>query len=157
MPKTKFQDFIFTVIMVIVMVYVMICYNIAISNGGLNNEVFLEAFKELPIMGVIAFVLEFFIIGKITKGIAFKLINPEKVPPILITVMISSLIVAFMCPIMSLMATIIFNYTNLESLVSTWLQITVLNFPMAFFWQIFYAGPLVRFIFRKLFRKQLAS
>lgn len=157
MPKTKFQDFIFTVIMVIVMVYVMICYNIAISNGELTNSVFLEAFKELPIMGVIAFILEFFIIGKVTKGITFKLINPEKVPPILITVMISSLIVAFMCPIMSFMATVIFNYTNLESLISTWLQITILNFPMAFFWQIFYAGPLVRFIFRKLFKKQLAS
>lgn len=157
MPKTKFQDFIFTVIMVIVMVYAMICYNIAISNGELTNSVFLEAFKELPIMGVIAFILEFFIIGKVTKGITFKLINPEKVPPILITVMISSLIVAFMCPIMSFMATVIFNYTNLESLISTWLQITILNFPMAFFWQIFYAGPLVRFIFRKLFKKQLAS
>jgi len=26
-----------------------------------------------------------------------------------------------------------------------------MNFPMAFFWQIFYAGPFVRFIFGKLF------
>jgi hypothetical protein len=29
----------------------------------------------------------------------------------------------------------------------------VFNFPMAFFWQIFYAGPFVRFIFGLLFRE----
>lgn len=28
MPKNKFQDAVFTVIMVIVMVYAMVCYNI---------------------------------------------------------------------------------------------------------------------------------
>lgn len=33
MPKTKFQDFIFTIIMVIVMVYAMVCYNIAFDKG----------------------------------------------------------------------------------------------------------------------------
>ena len=30
MPKTKFQDFIYTIIMAALMVYVMVCYNIAI-------------------------------------------------------------------------------------------------------------------------------
>lgn len=45
MPKTKFQDVIFTIMMVILMVYAMICYNIAISMGGLSNQVFLMAFS----------------------------------------------------------------------------------------------------------------
>lgn len=40
MPKNKFQDVIFTIIMVFVMVYVMICYNIALNIGGMKNEVF---------------------------------------------------------------------------------------------------------------------
>ena len=26
-----------------------------------------------------------------------------------------------------------------------------INFPMAFFWQLIYAGPIVRFIFRHIF------
>lgn len=45
MPKTKFQDFIYTLIMVIVMVYAMVCYNVAINMGSLNNTVFLLCFK----------------------------------------------------------------------------------------------------------------
>ena len=42
MPKNKFQDVIFTIIMVFVMVYTMICYNIALNVGGMNNQVFLK-------------------------------------------------------------------------------------------------------------------
>ena len=157
MPKTKSQDLVYTIIMVIVMVYAMICYNIAIGMGGMNNSVFINAFGELPIMGVIAFILEFLFVGKITKEITFKIINPKQTQPIFITLIISSLIVCFMCPLMSFFATILFNYSGIENLVSTWLQITVRNFPMALCWQIFYAGPLVRFIFRKIFAKQLSK
>ena len=62
MPKNKFQDVIFTIIMVFVMVYTMICYNIALNVGGMNNQVFLNAFHELVIMGPIAFILYFFLI-----------------------------------------------------------------------------------------------
>ena len=39
MPKTKFQEVIFTIMMVFVMVYAMICYNIALNVGGMNNTV----------------------------------------------------------------------------------------------------------------------
>ena len=35
--------------------------------------------------------------------------------------------------------------------VAVWLQTTAFNFPMAFFWQLIYAGPIVRFIFRHIF------
>lgn len=157
MPKTKFQDLVYTIIMVIVMVYAMICYNIAIGIGGMNNNVFLMAFGELPIMGIIAFLLEFLFIGKITQKIAFKILNPKETQPIFIILTISSLIVCFMCPLMSFFATVLFNYSGLENLISTWLEISVRNFPMELCWQIFYAGPFVRFIFKKIFAKQLAK
>lgn len=110
MPKTKFQDSVYTIIMVIVMVYAMICYNIAIAMGGMNNSIFLNAFGELPIMGVIAFILEFLFIGNITKKIAFKIVNPKETQPIFMILIISSLIVCFMCPLMSFFATILFNF-----------------------------------------------
>lgn len=60
MPKNLFQEIVFAVMMVFVMVYAMICYNIALNIGGMTNEVFLLAFKELVIMGPIAFVLDIF-------------------------------------------------------------------------------------------------
>ena len=60
MPKTKLQEVVFTILMVFVMVYAMICYNIALNMGGMSNIVFLNAFHELVIMGPIAFILDFF-------------------------------------------------------------------------------------------------
>ena len=60
MPKNKVQEVIFTILMVFVMVYAMICYNIAVETGGMTNLVFLHAFRELLIMGPIAFLLDFF-------------------------------------------------------------------------------------------------
>lgn len=152
MPKTKLQNVVFTIIMVIVMVYAMVCYNMAIEMGGMSNKILLLAFLELPIMGILAFLLELLIIEKLTKKIAFKIINPKEVQPIFITITISSLIVCFMCPLMSFFATVLFNYSGIGNLVATWLQIAVRNFPMALCWQIFYAGPFVRFIFRKIFK-----
>lgn len=150
MPKTKFQDVVFTIIMVFVMVYAMICYNVALNMGDMSNEVFLAAFHELPIMAPIAFILDFFIVGHLAKKISFKIVNIEKENPFHIILSISAISVAFMCPLMSLAATILFKNAG-SQIIAIWLKTTVLNFPMAFFWQIFYAGPLVRFIFKLIF------
>lgn len=151
MPKTKFQDFIYTIIMVIVMVYAMVFYNI-INMEGPSNSVFLMALKELPIMGLIAFILEFFLIGKISQKIAFKIMNPKEDKPIFITIAISCIIVAFMCPTMSLIGSLLFNYNGPQNIIINWLSLTISNFPMALFWQLFYAGPLVRLIFKHIFK-----
>ena len=51
---------------------------------------------------------------------------------------------------MSLAATIIFKHAG-SQFIAVWLQTTFLNFPVAFFWQLIYAGPVVRFIFRHIF------
>ena len=64
MPKNKFQDVVFTVIMALIMVYGMVVYNVALNTGNVSGETFLLALCELPIMVPIAFVLEFFIVGK---------------------------------------------------------------------------------------------
>ena len=151
MPKTKLEDFIYTIIMVIVMVYAMVFYNI-INMEGPSNHAFLMALKELPIMGLIAFILEFFLIGKISQKIAFKIMNPKEDKPIFITIAISCIIVAFMCPTMSLIGSLLFNYNGPQNIIINWLSLTISNFPMALFWQLFYAGPLVRLIFKHIFK-----
>ena len=61
MPETKFESFIFSVIMTFIMVYAMICYNIAIGAGGMENIIFIKAFGELKIMWPAAIVLEMFV------------------------------------------------------------------------------------------------
>lgn len=151
MPKTKFQDFVYTIIMVIFMVYTMVCYNISVNMNGLSNQVFVLALKELPIMGIIAFLLEFFIVGNIAKKLSFKIVN-ENDNPIFIILTISTIIVCLMCPIMSFIGSVLFNFNGISNVISKWLQICVLNFPMALCSQIFYIGPLVRLIFKKIFK-----
>ena len=153
MPKTKFQEVIFTILMVFVMVYAMICYNIALNVGGMNNTVFLSAFHEFVIMAPVAFILDFFFVGHVAKKTAFRIVNPEKENPFHLVLAISVVSVAWMCPLMSLVATILFKDAG-NQFIAVWLQTIALNFPMAFFWQMLYAGPLVRFLFRQIFREK---
>ena len=148
MPKNKFQDVIFTLIMATVMVYGMVVYNVALNIGGVTGQTFLLALHELPIMVPIAFILEFFIVGKIAKMLAFKVMRPDDRPQF-ITYAMSICICCIMCPIMSLAATILFKDTKT---FGTWVQTWAMNFPMALLYQMFYCGPFVRLIFKTIFR-----
>ena len=150
MPKTKFQEVIFTILMVFAMGYAMICYNIALNIGGLDGSVFLSAFHELVIMAPAAFILDFFFVGNIAKKTAFRIVDPSKENPFHLILAISAVSVVWMCPLMSLGATIFFKDPG-ANLTAVWPQTEALNFPIAFFWQICYAGPFVRFIFKLIF------
>ena len=124
MPKNRIQTAIFTLMMVLVMVYGMICYNITLEVGGLSNFVFVEALPELAFMGPIAFLLDMLVVSPIASRL---------------------------CPLMSLAATLIIKHPANVNILATWIQTTVLNLPMAFFWQFFVAGPIVRGVFGALF------
>ena len=146
LPQNKFQDVIFTLFMAFVMVYAMICYNISLNVGGMQNFVFIAAFKEMMIMWPIAVVLELLFVGKLAQILAFRFVTPGKDPMIMIILAISAMSVCLMCPLMSLVATILFKNAGAE-FVAIWLQTTAMNFLMALCWQIFFAGPLVRNVF----------
>ena len=150
MPKTKFQNIVFTAIMAVIMVYGMIVYNVALNTGGVTDKTFIMAFHELPIMAPIAFVLEFFVVEKLATKLAFTFMKPTDRPQF-ITYAISTMIVCIMCPTMSLIATLLFK----EPSFGTWVQAFGLNMPMALIWQLLFCGPLVRLIFRTLFRRRL--
>lgn len=152
MPKSLFQEIVMTILMVFVMVYAMICYNMSLALGGLSNEIFIGAFKELTFMAPIAFILDFFIVGNIAKKITFKLFNPKEDKIIFIVLSISICSIWFMCPLMSAVATILFKGGLLQKdFVAKWLQTTAFNYPMATFWQLLFAGPIVRRIFSLIF------
>lgn len=150
MPKTKFQNIVFTIIMAVIMVYGMIVYNVALNTGGVTNQTFILALHELYIMAPIAFVLEFFIVEKLATKLAFTFMRPTDRPQF-ITYAISTMIVCIMCPTMSLIATLLFKAPSLGA----WVQTFGMNMPMALIWQLLFFGPLVRLIFRTLFHKQL--
>lgn len=114
LPQNKFQDVIFTIFMAFVMVYAMICYNISLNLGGMQNFIFLAAFKEMIIMWPIAIALELLFVGKLAQKLAFRFVTPGKDPIIMVILAISSMSVCLMCPLMSLVATILFKDAGSE-------------------------------------------
>ena len=134
------------------MVYAMICYNISLNIGGMSNQVFLMAFGEMKIMWPVAFVLEFFIVDNLAHKLAFRIVTPKD-RPFAITAAISIMIICIMCPVMSLVATVLFKEPSFGMWVHTW----GCNMPMALCWQMLYCGPLSRFIFRLVFRRGKAE
>ena len=150
MPKTKFQEVVYTIIMAMIMVYGMIFYNVCLNRGVVEVLNFKLSLSEMPIMVPIACILELFIVGPIARKLAFTVVKPTDRPQV-ITYAISICICCIMCPVMSLVATFLFK----DHGFGTWIQTFAFNFPMAIFWQMFYCGPLVRLIFRTLFKKQL--
>lgn len=91
------------------------------------------------------------IVGPLSKKLAFRIVDPQKHAPIIVTLAVSAITVCFMCPAMSLMAALIIKQPEAADFFAAWEQTTAMNFPMALCWQIFYAGPLVRLIFRAIF------
>lgn len=150
MPKNQFQDVVFTIIMATVMVYGMVVYNVALNTGGVTGQSFLLALHELPVMVPIAFVLEFFVVGRIARGLVFSVMRPDDRPQF-ITYAISICICCIMCPVMSLIATILFKENQS---FGTWIRTWAMNFPMAICYQMFYCGPFVRLVFRTIFREK---
>ena len=149
MPKNLFQNVIFTLMMSFLMVYVMICYNIALNIGGMSNKVFLMAFGEMKIV-LVAFLLEFFIVDKLAHALAFRMVTPND-RPIVITLAISAMIICIMCPVMSLIATVLFKkcwFKHYFDMVPD----HVFNFSCCIFSGRCYRGPCIRFIFGKCFQ-----
>lgn len=123
MPKTKFQNFIFTLITVILMAYIMIVYNVALnSETGLVNQTFLIALKEFPFEGLIVFILAYFVASPIAKKLTFKIVNPKTDNKIFIILSIQTFTVLFMVGLMSIYALftqnlINSNYINLKKYI----------------------------------------
>ncbi|WP_242857027.1 DUF2798 domain-containing protein [Pseudobacteroides cellulosolvens] len=118
------------------------------------NKVFIESRKVVPIEFIFAFLLQIFIAGPLSLKIAFSIVNPREEKPYIVTTAIICSTIILMCPMMSFVATILYNGITPEFLAQ-WMQKIVFNFPFAFFSQLFFIQPLVRFLFGIIFKKQL--
>lgn len=156
MPKTKFQKLAFAFVMSFAMAFGMEHYNLGIGNGGFQMWMFRAAWHwtDIPLMTCIVFVMEHFIAGPIAMRHAMRLVTPGKDNPLLVTLTVAGCTVQLMCPIMSFWAALIFKFRGMDTFLAVYLQTLVCNFPMALLWQIFFAGPGVRFLFRRLCREK---
>lgn len=155
MPQTKFQNFVFTLMTAILMAYFMIVYNVAISsNDGLVNQTFLIDLKEFRIEVIIVFFLAYFIASPIAKKLAFRIVDPKKDNKMLIILSIQTFTVLVMVALMSIYALFIQHLVN-SNIICNYIILFIKNFIMAYPLQIFFVGPVVRNVFRIIFKKQL--
>jgi hypothetical protein len=150
MPDTKLQKVLFALLMSLIMVFGMETYNHIIVADSLNRSVFFIPALELAGLMATVIALETLIAGKLARKLAFGFVSPEKSRPFLIILAIQVSTVLIMCPMMSFVATLVFKNGLHNNTLSIWLQTVAVNFPMALFWQILVAGPVVRFTVSKI-------
>lgn len=148
MPVNKKEELIYTFFMVMVMASVMTVYNLSIHDGFSLNTM-KKAWLVFPLTATIAFLVEWFFVSKVAFFLIKKLVKVDDALPK--KILISALcFVTQMVIIMSVIGAILFNEFNSDWLAE--LLITIpRNFIMAYPLQVIIAGPLVGFVFRKMF------
>lgn len=156
MGQTKLQKFIFTLMMCFCMVLGMTIYNM-ILNEGFHSNLLNNLLKEFWLGFIVALLLDIFIVGKLAKPIAFKIVKPNKeTKQIKIILAISSCMVIGMVLFMSMFGAIIAAGFNIDALKLYPLCI-VRNFVVALPLNLLIVSPMVRFLFNKIFPVKVAA
>ena len=155
MGQTKFQKFIFTLMMCFFMVLGMTTYNI-ILNEGFHSNLLNNLLKDFWLGFIVALLLDIFIVGKLAKPLAFKIVKPTKeTKQIKIILAISSCMVVGMVLFMSIFAAIVSSGFTIDAL-KLYPLCVLRNFIMALPLNLLIVSPIVRFIFNKMFPVKLA-
>lgn len=150
MGQTKSQKFIFTLMMCFSMVLGMTIYNMLL-NEGFNDQFFNNLLKDFWLGFIVALLLDVFVVGKLAKPIAFKIVKPnENTKPIQIILTISSCMVVGMVLCMSMYGAITAKGFSTMALKIYPLCI-IRNFIVALPLNLLIVSPLVRFLFGRLF------
>ena len=180
MPRNQFQRMIFALITVIITVHGYVFYSLYVVNGGTLMEVtgansVLNAIRTqggvymvgrmLPIWAVVliefcfAYSLECVLGSPMSFKMACRMFDPKNTHGVIFETVIISCTVLIMCPSMSFIAAFLYYpyYAgfNVFTLLANWIKLVCYNFPFAFFSQIFFIQPIVRFLFGKLFAKAI--
>lgn len=182
MPRNQFQRMVFALLTVLITVHAYVFFSLYVVNGNTLMTVtgassVLGAIRQqggvymcgrfLPIWAVVlvefclAYLLEVVMGSPCSFRLAMKVFDPQKTHPMIFESAIICATVGLMCPAMSFIAAWLYYpyYAgwNIWTLLANWLKLVCFNFPFAFFSQLFFIQPLVRTLFKLLFRKDIAS
>ena len=180
MPRNKFQRMIFALLTVLVTVHAYVFYSLYVVNGNTLMEItgkksVLQAINSqcgvymfgymLPIWAVIliefvcAYILEVLMGSPVSFKLACRVFDPSKNHPMIFESAVICATVGIMCPVMSFLAAWFYypyyDGFNLLTLLANWLKLLCYNFPFAYFSQLFFIQPLVRFLFKHIFAKDI--
>lgn len=151
MPKTKLESIIFTAVTAWIMVYIMTLYNTVLAMGSFTNTTFLIALKGMWIEFIIIFLCAYFISGHIAKYFAFRVVQPDD-RPIVIIFAIQIFTVVSQVALASILG-VYHGFGFTSQFIPNYLTTYCKNFIMALPVQLFIAGPIARLIFRTIFRR----
>lgn len=182
MPRNLFERTMFALMTVIVTVHSYVFYSLYVVNGSILMEInqahsVLEAINSqggvymlgrfLPIWAVVivefvfAFGLECLIGSPCSFKLACRIFEPKNTHPVIFETAIICATVGIMCPSMSFIAALLYypyyEGFNLITILADWLKLICFNFPFAFFSQLFFIQPLIRTIFKAIFRRKNAA
>lgn len=181
MPRNKFERAVFALMTVIITVHAYVFYSLYVVNGqtlmrinettgvldaiGKQGGVYLFG-RMCPIWLVIvaefilAYSLEMFMGSPCSFRLASKVFDIMTTSPVLFETAVICATVALMCPSMSLLAAFMYYpyYAgfNIITLLANWIKLVCFNFPFAFFSQLFFIQPLIRTLFKIIFRRKHA-
>lgn len=182
MPRTQFQRMVFAFLTVVVTVHAYVFYSLYVVNGSTLMAVtgapsVLSAInaqggvmlcgRMVPIWTVIlvefclAYLLEVLMGSPTSFRLASKVFDPADTHPVLFETAIICATVGLMCPAMSFLAAFLYYpyYAgfNFLTLLANWMKLVCFNFPFAYFTQLFFIQPLIRTVFKLLFRRSIAQ
>lgn len=179
MPQNKFERAVFALITVIITVHAYVFYSLYVVNGSLlmslnESTGVLEAVAKqggvymlgrmCPIWSIIiiefilAYTLEMLMGSPCSFKLASKAFDMKSTNPVIFETAIICATVALMCPAMSFLASFLYypyyQGFNILTFLANWLKLVCLNFPFAFFTQLFFIQPFVRTVFKAIFRRK---
>ena len=181
MPRNNFERACFALMTVIITVHAYVFYSLYVVNGGTlmsvtgensvlaavnaNGGVYMLG-RAMPIWAVVivefilAYCLEMLVGSPCSFKLACKVFDPKSTHPVLFESAIICATVGIMCPAMSfIVAWLYYPYYNgfsFITLLADWLKLVCFNFPFAFFTQLFFIQPLIRTLFKAIFRRNAA-
>lgn len=153
MPKNKRESFIFTIMMCFFMVFVMSIYNVSLHMGEISLQTLQLAWLGFPIAFLFAMCADWFLVGNLAKGIAFRFFLNEHSSTIKKAITISCCMVIPMVFIMSFYGALeqCIRLGSFSEIMMIWLGNIGKNVIVALPLQLLVAGPIVRTLFRKAF------
>lgn len=168
----------FALITVIITVHAYVFYSVYVVNGNLlmtlngTSDAWAAVVKQggIFMLGrvcpvwlvivtefVLAYILEMLMGSPCSFRLAAKVFDMKTTHPVIFETAIICATVGLMCPAMSFLAAFLYypyaQGFNFAVLLSNWVKLVCFNFPFAFFSQLFFIQPLVRTIFKAIFRR----
>lgn len=182
MPRNQLQRMIFAFITVVFTVHAFVFYNIYVVSGntlkalnGVDSVIgaidkqggimmlggFYPIWAVILVEFCLAYTLECLMGSPCSFKLASKNFSPQTTHPVLFETAIISSTVALMCPAMSFLAAFLYypymTGFNVITFLCNWVKLVCFNFPFALLSQLFFIQPLVRTVFKVLFRKDIKN